>query len=282
VTVRRHRAERPLETLRAFGAMAAGMALSGFIGAGTRLALRAVIVHREGLAAAGLFEAAWTISVTYMGLLLSSLGGYLLPALSAERNAAERGRLLSEFLRVAVACGVPLICGLMLFRHEAIRLLYAGVLAPAATMLGIMVAGDFFKLLSWVFAMPMLAAADARAFLIYETAWNAAFLSGVLLLAHLDWPILTAVGASFVACYVLYAVAMIVYCRRAERLSLSTRALQAVLGGALVIAVVIVLGGAAESALLRASLLTVTLGYSAVVLGSEGRRAVLNLIRREA
>ena len=61
--------------------------LVGLIGSGTVLLIRSAYVGAGGVASGGLFDAAWTISMSYVTLLLSSFGLYYFPTLSGTAGA---------------------------------------------------------------------------------------------------------------------------------------------------------------------------------------------------
>ena len=61
--------------------------ITGLLGTGTVLFIRTLFVHHGGLAEAGIFDAAWTLSAAYLMILLSSLGTYYTPVLAATVDA---------------------------------------------------------------------------------------------------------------------------------------------------------------------------------------------------
>lgn len=264
-----------------FGRIAGTMALAGGIGALTRFLIRAHVVAASGVSAAGLFEAAWTASMTYMGLLLSSLGGYLLPTLSAESYNSGRSQLIDGFLRVAVACGLPLISGVLLFRHEVIRVLYSSSIAPAADLLAIMVAGDYLKLVSWILVMPMLAAAQMRAFLGFEIVWNAGFLLLSILLSKLGLPILPSIGYAFVICYLGNTIGASIYFVKRNDLRIRTQSIVLLVIGFLIIIGQTLAMRFTEDIGVRIALLMVSLAFTVWGLGREGLAAVYGFVKRK-
>ena len=83
-----------------------------------------------------------------------------------------------------------------------------------------MLLGDFFKISSWVFAMPMLAYADMRSYLIGEFFWNAAFVSITAIVLSSGQGI-ESIGILFLILYVLYFLYTYFYCVRKYRFRLT-------------------------------------------------------------
>ncbi len=268
------------ESVRAFLSLGLGMAVGGAIGAGGRLVVRAVVVERGGIAAAGAFEVAWTISMTYMGVLLGSLGGYLLPALSSAGSRTQQSRLLSEFLRLAVAISVPLVIGVLAFSREVIALLYASSLLDASGLLSVMVIGDLFKLVSWVLVMPMLAAGDVRWFVLFELVWNVLFVSCVLVAPLGALSTLDTVGFAFVLGYVVNTIGALLYCVLRRGLALHLSALGVTATGAGVVVLGRILSVQQLPLAARIGVVGLAAGAAIVMVGREGRQALTDLLTR--
>jgi O-antigen/teichoic acid export membrane protein len=177
----------------------------------TVLFLRGSVSGRLGLRSAGLFDVAWTISMVYVMLVLGSFSTYYLPTLAAEPS--NRRKLIDDVLRTSLLLTVPLIAGIIAFRPMIVTLLYSREFLPAIHMMRWMLLGDFFKIVSFVVAMPMIAFADVRAFLAGELGWNLAMLGAAQFALRgglgLEW-----LGAIFAASYFAYLVYAWQYCHR--------------------------------------------------------------------
>ena len=77
------------ESARGFLTMSGSMLASGAVASLVLLAARARILHRQGFAVAGQFDAAWAISMNHVSLVLASLQTYCLPVLA---RTPEPGR----------------------------------------------------------------------------------------------------------------------------------------------------------------------------------------------
>lgn len=200
----------------------------------TMVALRASIVHDQGLAGAGLFAAAWGLGGQSLGLVLSSFGIYVLPTLAAAA-IHERGKHLQDAATLVIGASLPLVVGLLAFKPLVVSLLFSAEFLPAIPLLQILLIGNYLKALSWVMAAPMLATADLRPYFVVEAGWFVIFAAIALigLERGLGLPI---VGVAFVIAYVFHLGASAILARRRFNFTLNRRSSLLFLGGALLIA----------------------------------------------
>ena len=156
------------------GSMLAGGALASVV----LLAARARILHQQGFAVAGQFDAAWAISMNHVSLVLGSLQTYCLPVLARASSRTERGAHLSRMLMVAALAAAAVICALAVLKPVALTLFYSDAFREASRYLRWTLVGDYLKVSSWVLSIPMLAAADMRAFLAADLSAYAVFAGG--------------------------------------------------------------------------------------------------------
>jgi O-antigen/teichoic acid export membrane protein len=167
----------------------------------------------------GILDVAWTLSMVYVMLVLSSLNSYYLPVLSASRDAEEQRQHVAQVLRFSFMAMLPLVTFVIAFKPWIIRTLYSESFLPALLILRWMLIGDFLKVASWVLAIPMVAAARMRAFFWAELAANS------LLLGLTWWAIvwrkdLESAGIAFVAVYVVYVLITAIYLRAGLKIRL--------------------------------------------------------------
>ncbi len=200
----------------------------------TMLALRAAIVHDQGLAGAGLFAAAWGLGGQSLGLVLSSFGVYVLPTLAAAA-VHERGRHLQDAATLVIGASLPLVVGLLAFKPLVVSLLFSREFLPAIALLQILLIGNYLKALSWVMASPMLATADLRPYFVIEAGWFVVF--AAIALVGIDRDLgLPIVGVAFVAAYVCHLAASAAMARRRFGFVMNRRSALLFLGGGLLIA----------------------------------------------
>lgn len=194
----------------AFLVFASSTLIAGLIGTGTVLVLRAMVANIKGLALAGIFDVAWTLSMMYVMLALNSFNTYYLPTLSATFDEQDRVLLMQRLLRVSLLIMVPVITTVVALKPLVITVLYSGEFRPALDIIRWMLIGDLFKVASWILAMPMLAYADMRAFLWSELFANTFLLIGASIALHV-WGSLEGIGIVFLVNYVFYLAFVLTY-----------------------------------------------------------------------
>lgn len=186
-----------------------------FMGAGlltlaTQLAVRSMILDNLGLEATGYFQAAWTISMTYIGFVLGAMGADYYPRLTAVINdhAAAR-KLVNEQTEMSLLMAAPVLFAMLAFAPLVIELLYSAKFAPAADLLRWQMLGDALKVASWPMAFILLALGKGKAYLCTQLAWNAIFLISV----HYGIEIagLEIIGMAYVLSYIACLLVVAVY-----------------------------------------------------------------------
>ena len=201
--------------------VASATLVTGLVGTGSVLIIRAAVSKYQGYAGAGIFDAGWTLSMTYVMLILTSFSAYYLPTLGKLKTQAQaRNNLIQQYFKFATFASIPLIASVMLLKPWVIELLYSREFIPAIHMMRWMLLGDFFKISSWVMAMPMLAYADMRPYVISELLWNA----GLVLLGYIALRMgagIENIGIIFMILYFLYFLYTYFYCKRKFKLNLN-------------------------------------------------------------
>jgi O-antigen/teichoic acid export membrane protein len=197
-----HRSFRT-DSLRHFLSFAGIMLVAELANVGTVLAVRSLIVHYNGLASAGIFDVAWTLSMAYITLILLSFGTYYLPTLSQTSDPLDRMGLMQRVMRLATLLMVPLVTGVIVLKPLVVEILYSSEFMSSLEIIRWMLVGDYFKVAAWVVATPMLAYADMRVFIWTELLWHAGFLACAAL-ALFGFSSMQGIGVGFLLLYVVY------------------------------------------------------------------------------
>jgi PST family polysaccharide transporter len=112
----------------------------------------------------------------------------------------------------------PIIIGVVILKPWIIQLLYSEEFIESLSITRWMLIGDYFKVAGWVFAMPMLAYADMRAFFVTEVVWNLTFLVISSVSVRL-FGSLQVVGVVFLIMYVFYLGYVLYYVVKCYRVS---------------------------------------------------------------
>ena len=182
---------------------------AGLLTLGTQLAARSIILRELGLEASGYFQAAWAISMTYIGFVLGAMGADYFPRLTAAINDHPQARkLVNEQTEMALLLAGPVLLAMITLAPWVIHLLYAASFAPATEVLRWQVMGDIFKIASWPMGFILLAQGRGGVFIGTELIWNAAYL-GSLALGIREQGLIIA-GLSFWFAYLVYFLVMTV------------------------------------------------------------------------
>ncbi|MBY6016084.1 O-antigen translocase [Qipengyuania gaetbuli] len=270
------------KTLKVWAPMAklgSSFMLGGLASAATLLLVRGRIAQELGLDAAGQFAAAWGITMTYVGFLLTAMGADYYPRLTEViKDRAAAVRMMNDQAQLGLAIGGPVLILLIGLAPWAITLLYSAEFRPAVTLLQWQSVGNIFKLASWALSFSIIAAARAKTFLATELSFNFVFLT--MIFALLPRFGLEIAAHAFVAGYVVYLAIVYVVARRVldfrwQSLSLALLILHASLGaGVLALAIVEPFVAAIASLFLAAVTALFGLRVVLIKIGPEGSLAV--------
>ena len=209
-------------SVRHFFSIAGTMVVTGFVTSGTLLAVRAMVVQHSGLEGSGLFDAAWMLSMKYVMLILTSFRTYYLPTLSQTKDQQKRVILMKRLLRLSTLLMVPIVTMVIVLKPLVINLLYSDEFVSSLTIMRWMLIGDYFKVTSWILAMPMIAYADMKTFFWTEVVWNGlSLVFNWMMLAELNS--LQGVGVTFTLTYITYLMYTLYYVRSRHQFSLDRK-----------------------------------------------------------
>ena len=219
---------------RHFFSLSVALLVGGLATTGLQFFLNGMVARSLGLSESGQFWVAWSLSMTYVTVLLSSFGAYYLPSLSGAVDPGARAELILAFTRIAILAMPLMVVFVIVFKGELVTLLFSRALLPSLTLFRWMLIGDFLKVLSWVWAFPMLAFAEGKRFATFEIATNLGW--GLLAWLAFRWfPGIEVLGQVFVAVYLCYGAATLVYLTRVHGIRLPFRLVLQILSGLAVI-----------------------------------------------
>jgi enterobacterial common antigen flippase len=179
--------------------------ISGLLVMGTAYAVRAMILHRSGIDAAGLYQASWTLGGLYVGIILQALGADFYPRLTgvAGDNRACN-RLVNEQAKVSLLLAGPGVIATITLAPLVVTLFYSAKFAEAVEILRWICLGMALRVVSWPMGFIILAKNAKRFFLASEIAWTAVHLSlAWVCIAHFG---ARGAGIAFFCSYVFHAL----------------------------------------------------------------------------
>lgn len=168
-----------------------------------QLLVRSIVQRELGAEALGHFQAAWTLSMTYIGFVLAAMATDYYPRLSAaihDRGAANR--MINEQTEVALLLAGPVLLAMLALAPWVVRLLYSAQFAEAADILRWQVLGDVLKVASWPLGFVLVAAGAGRTYLLSEGFTVGLFV--LLVWLGLPWLGVQVTGLAFALMYFAY------------------------------------------------------------------------------
>lgn len=216
--------------VRSFFSIAGTIMFTSVAVTGTLFVVRGMIVKKFGLSGAGIFDVAWTLSMTYMAFMLSSLGTYYMPKLSKTFESTEKKVLINKTLRFVVVLTIPTIGLVIVCKPILINLLYTNEFIPSLELIRWMLIGDFFKAICWVLAMPMISYGHMRPYFYLELFWNLVFFLSCLVSIYYfgDFQY---IGLAFLLLYIVYCLLAYVYVKKYHGFSFDVKNIQSIVIG---------------------------------------------------
>jgi PST family polysaccharide transporter len=199
---------------KAFLGFAAAMGAAALSATVSMLLIRSWVIAEGGLASAGLFDAAWTLTFNYVTLFLMACNTLYLPTLTAASSpVAQRSTVLRMVYLVLPVC-VVISYSLVGFRLPILHLLYSPAFDGGARLLVILSIAVILRAVSWVYGSLIIATRDSRMLLWSDAGLNILLLASVWSVLHgtrtmenIGWCF---VGSNFV--YLVFAVEYV--CRK--------------------------------------------------------------------
>jgi PST family polysaccharide transporter len=190
----------PPRSMIALGLVTMATALMGSL---CQLLVRSLVTRELGIAAAGHFHAAWTISMTYLGFVLTAMAADYYPRLAeaiADRDLANR--LVNEQTEIALLLAGPAMIAMLALVSWIIPTLYDSQFGDAVSVLRWQVLGDVLKVAAWPMGFLLMARGRALPVLLTELLWMTCYAG----LVWLGLPLLgvEATGVAFFASYAVY------------------------------------------------------------------------------
>jgi len=179
----------------------------------TQLAVRSIVLRELGLDASGYFQAAWAISMIYVGLVLNAMVMDYYPRLSKAISDHERARkLVNEQAEMALLLAGPALMAMITLAPWVIHLLYTQNFSPAAEILRWQVLGDILKVASVPISYIFLATGHGGISIGTQLIWSVAYL-GPVVLGIGEFGLVMA-GVGFWVAYLIYYVVVAILANR--------------------------------------------------------------------
>lgn len=179
----------------------------------SQMLLRGYVITQISPVEAGWWEGMNRISNMYLMVITQSFGVYYLPRLSELNDRGELRREIVKAYKVIVPMMLTGFGLIYLLRFVVIRVLYTPEFLPMSNLFGWQLAGDFFKICSWLLAYLMVAKSMTRKFIATEIIFSFLYVGlGLLFVRHNDSVI--GLNQAYLLNYILYTACMVVFFRK--------------------------------------------------------------------
>lgn len=176
---------------------------AGLVGTLVQLWIRVEVGNTLGAESLGHFQAAWAISMQYIGFVLAAMGADYYPRLTGLINDHKATtRLVNEQTEVALLLSAPIFIAMIGLTPWVIHILYSSAFLPAVDVLRWQILGDVLKVASWPLGFVIVAAGAGKTFFWTETL--ALLLMGGLIAGFSPSVGLQITGIAFLVCYIFY------------------------------------------------------------------------------
>ncbi len=166
------------------------------------------ISSKGGVKEVGLYNAGWTLTNQYVGLILAAMAVDYFPRLAAINTnnkiikdvANQQGEIILLLLG-------PLLIGFLIFLPIIIKILYSKEFLDFIPMVQWIAIGMFFRAISWVVSFIPGAKADVKFFLFIEITGNL-IIYVLTIIGYYKWN-LEGVGIAFFLSYILYLIILL-------------------------------------------------------------------------
>jgi O-antigen/teichoic acid export membrane protein len=176
--------------------------VAAIIGSLAELLIRLFLNYHNQMGEVGLYNAAYTLTISYAALVLASLETDYFPRLSASAHDLQTAQMIvNRQMEVLFLLLAPMLTALMVFLPWLVPLLYTEQFLSIVPMAQIMVIAMYFKALSVPVCFMPLAFQESRSYLLLEISYWLYFLMFFFICYEL-WG-LRGVGIAWVIAYVV-------------------------------------------------------------------------------
>ncbi len=137
--------------------------------------VRVLLIRKIGLQGVGMYQAAFSLSIFYIGVIINAMGMDFYPRLTTVAgDNATCNRLVNEQTEVSLLLATPAVIATLTFAPLVIRLFYSAQFIPAYDVLRWQMLGAFLRVVAWPIAIVLQAKGKGQAFFWTELAANVA------------------------------------------------------------------------------------------------------------
>jgi PST family polysaccharide transporter len=186
---------------------------SGLMATTVDYLIRVIILRQIGIEGLGLYQAAFTLSSLYIGVILNAMAMDFYPRLTGvSKDNMLCNRMVNEQTEIGLLLATPGILFTLVLAQYIIQLFYSERFMPAYEILRWQILGVFFRVISWPLGFLLMAKGLGKTFFWTELLSHSIHLGLVWLCIFLFG--LEGTGIAFFLLYVFYTMLMLAVAKR--------------------------------------------------------------------
>ncbi|MCM1451863.1 MAG: oligosaccharide flippase family protein [Clostridium sp.] len=214
---------RNREMGKGFLRLGASMTISTFAATAASYAFLSYLTQRAGEGVTGVYQAGYTLTVKYVGLIFTAMAMDYYPRLAAMcHHRWLTSMFVSHQASLLMCVMAPMAVVFVCADRLVLELLYSDSFMAALPMMAVAIGGVVFRALSYCYSYLIVAKGDGKVYIFTELASSAIGLA--LNIVGYEWKGLAGVGVSYAVWYGVYAVMCREVCRRRYGVDISRKA----------------------------------------------------------
>lgn len=178
----------------------------------SQIFLRGYVISELSMSEAGIWEGMNRISSMYLSVITTAFSVYYLPRLSELSDPYELHREVLKCYKIIIPMLLCAGIAVFLLRYFILWLLFTPSFYPMSDLFGWQLAGDFFKICSWLLAFIMVAKAKTKMFIFVEIGFTVSYV--ILCFVFLQTNGIVGLTQGYLCNYILYMFLMVVLFRK--------------------------------------------------------------------
>ena len=166
----------------------------------------------------GIYQACWTISNMYVGIILSSMGVVLFPKLCQLINDRKRmNSTINEQICFGLLVSTPFVLIIFLFAPEVLTILYSSDFSSGESVIHWQLLGVIMRLIGFPFGYALMAKGKSIQYVVSQFIFSS--INYVLVILVIKWIGFDGLGINYFLGYSTYLIISYILCYRAIRFS---------------------------------------------------------------
>jgi PST family polysaccharide transporter len=171
--------------------------------------------------AVGIYQASWTISNLYIGIILSSMGVAFFPQICKLINNNEKStNAINQQIELSLLISLPFVIGIYIFAPILLTLLYSAAFAEGASIIRWQILGVAIRLFGFPFGYALMAKGKAFQYMVAQFIFSGLNYLFIVTLV-LNWGF-GSLGSNYFLAYIVYVSIVGILCKIYINYSIST------------------------------------------------------------